>query len=145
MSELKIERHFPNPPETVFAFVTKMEHLLKWWGPEGTEISEHQLDLTRPGAWFFVIVDPKGGRHRVSGEVIAIDPPHSVDFTLIVHTPDGGHAIDSAVRFEVRPDGAGGTHFLLIQTGVPEAQMAAMSTQGWVSTLGRLEALLNDI
>jgi uncharacterized protein YndB with AHSA1/START domain len=145
MSELKIERQFPNAPEVVFAFVTKMEHLLKWWGPEGTVISEHQLDLTQTGAWFFVIVDPKGGRHRVSGEVVAIDPPHSVDFTLIVHTPDGGHVIDSVVRFEVKSDGAGGTIFLLTQTGVPDEQMAAMSTQGWVSTLGRLETVLNEI
>ena len=34
MTELKLERTFTADPETVFAFVTRAEHLAKWWGPE---------------------------------------------------------------------------------------------------------------
>ncbi|MEE9454204.1 MAG: SRPBCC domain-containing protein [Paracoccaceae bacterium] len=142
MKELRIERNFPSDPVKVFAYVTQMDNLLKWWGPEGTSIGEHNLDLSKTGDWFFVLVDPAGGRHRVSGKVLAVDAPRSVEFTLIVHSQTGPPSIDSVVRFEVSPDGAGGADFVLIQTGLSSEQIVEGSTQGWVSTLRRLEELL---
>jgi uncharacterized protein YndB with AHSA1/START domain len=143
LSVLRIERAFPAEPEKVFAFVTQKDNLLKWWGPEGTSIAEHNLDLSRLGPWWFVLVDPQGGRHKVTGHVLAIDPPNSVEFTLVVPSENGVRGIDSVVRFEIAPDGAGGSHFLLIQSGLTDDELAAGSSQGWVSTLRRLAALLN--
>ena len=87
MGELKIERHYPVAPERLFAFLTETANLLKWWGPEGTSVAEQSLDLTRTGPWNFVLIDPQGGHHRMSGEVRAVDAPHSVEFTLIVYEP----------------------------------------------------------
>jgi len=142
-NDLRIERHFPVSPAKVFAFVTEMENLLLWWGPEGTSIGEHNLDLSRTGDWFFVLIDPNGGHHRVSGVVLAVDPPRSVEFTLIVHEPDGPPSIDSVVRFEVTGDGADGALFVLTQTGLSAEEIVRGSTQGWISTLTRLEKLLN--
>lgn len=126
----------------MFDFVTRTEHLIKWWGPEGTTIGEHDLDLSRPGPWFFVLVDPSGGRHRVSGEVLAVTPPRSVEFTLIVHNPAGPPMIDSLVRFDVSAIDATTTRFVLTQSGLADDQVAAMSNMGWVSTLGRLQQTL---
>jgi len=143
LAVLKIERTFRVPPETVFAFVTQTDLLLKWWGPEGTSVAEHDLDLSRPGPWWFVLVDPAGGRHRVDGVVLAVDPPRSVEFTLIVHSADGPPAIDSIVRFDVSAGGDGTTRFVLTQSGLADDQMAAASSSGWVSTLTRLEQLLH--
>ena len=131
-------------PEKVFAFVTQMENLLQWWGPRGTGIAEHNLDLSRTGDWFFVLIDPMGGHHRVTGKVLSIDPPRSVEFTLIVHDGKGGRMIDSVVRFEVSPIDTGGTHFLLTQSGLTDEEIEIQSTQGWASTLSRLEELLNE-
>ncbi|WP_337659846.1 SRPBCC family protein [Anderseniella sp. Alg231-50] len=81
MSILKIERTFPVAPEKVFAFVTQTDHLLKWWGPEGVSMKEHNLDLSRPGAWSSTLVNSQGALHKMSGEVVAVDPPKSVEFT----------------------------------------------------------------
>lgn len=145
MKELRIERIFGAAPETVFSYVTEMENLIKWWGPEGTGIAEHNLDLTSVGPWFFVIIDPSGGHHRVTGEVLKVDPPRSVEFTLVVPDGDGPPQIDSTVRFEVSSNGTGGTNFVLIQTGISAEEIIRGSTQGWVSTLGRLEKLLNEL
>ena len=144
MSLLRIERTFPASPEKVFAFVTQMDNLLRWWGPKGTGIAEHNLDLSRTGEWFFVLIDPMGGHNRVTGEVLSIDPPRSVEFTLIVHDGKGGQMIDSVVRFEVSPIDTGGAHFLLTQSGLTDEEIELQSKQGWASTLSRLEELLNE-
>lgn len=144
MGELRIERHFPQRPETVFAFVTQTEHLATWWGPVGFGLGDHNLDLSQTGDWYFYLIDPEGGEHYVSGEVLAVNPPHSVEFTLIVHEPVDNPSIDSVVRFDVTPDGDGGTIFVLTQTGLTHDEIVKGSTQGWISTLSRLEKQLND-
>ena len=141
MGELRIERHYAVTPERLFALLTQTENLLKWWGPEGTSVAEHSLDLTQTGPWNFVLLDPHGGRHRMSGEVRAVDSPRSVEFTLIVHEPEDDPSINSTVRFEVRPDGAGGSHFVLTQTGLTDEMIMIGSTRGWTSTFARLERL----
>jgi len=143
MGELRIERTFPVPAATVFAYVTQTEHLVKWWGPEGMSLGRHTLDLTRLGDWFFELIDPSGTAHHISGVVTAVDPPRSVEFTLIVHAQEGPPSIDSVVRFEVSQTDSGAL-FVLTQTGLSHDDIVRGSTQGWVSTLGRLEKLLND-
>jgi uncharacterized protein YndB with AHSA1/START domain len=144
MGELRIERRFAVRPETVFAFVTETENLVKWWGPEGFRLGKHNLDLSRTGDWFFYLIDPTGGEHYVSGEVLSVDLPRSVEFTLIVHEQDAEPSIDSVVQFLVKPDGDGGSVFILTQTGLSREEIVKGSTQGWISTLGRLEKLLNE-
>ena len=145
MGELRIERRFPVRPDTVFKFVTETENLVKWWGPVGFALGKHDLDLSRTGDWFFYLFDPAGGEHFVSGVVLSVDPPRSVEFTLIVHEPNAEPSIDSVVRFQVNPDGDGGSVFILTQTGLSREEIIKGSTQGWISTLGRLEKLLNEI
>jgi uncharacterized protein YndB with AHSA1/START domain len=143
LSLLKIERTFAVAPAKVFSFVTQKENLLKWWGPEGTSVGEHNLDLSAPGNWWFELVTPDGGRHMVSGKVLAVDAPSFVEFTLVVHAKEGPPSIDSLVRFEVRANPGGGTNFLLTQSGLTSEEIVEGSTNGWVSTLTRLERLLN--
>jgi len=143
MAELRIERHFPVPAETLFAYITQTEHLVKWWGPQGMSLGKHRLNLTEPGDWFFELIDPSGTAHLISGVVTDVDPPRSVDFTMIVHAKEGPPSIDSVVRFEVSKTDTGAV-FVLTQTGLSDEDIVRGSTQGWVSTLARLETLLND-
>jgi uncharacterized protein YndB with AHSA1/START domain len=142
MATLEIERRFAAPPEKVFAHVTQGQKLLEWWGPAGTTLIDHQLDLAAPGSYWFAMAGPDGRQSRVTGEVLRIEAPHFVEFTLIVPDQPGWRGIDSLVRFEISPDGAGGTRFRLIQSGLTDQQLAEGSRQGWVSTLARLEAIL---
>lgn len=137
MSELRIERTYPVAPERLFAFVTETENLLKWWGPEGTAIARQDLDLTRPGPWSLVLAGP-GGEFTMCGVVTSVLPPRAVEFTMNV---PGVDAPDSTVRFEIVPDGSGGSRFTLIQSGITD-EMVEMGRRGWGSTLARLERLL---
>jgi uncharacterized protein YndB with AHSA1/START domain len=143
MSELTIERTFAHPPETVFAFVTRTEHLLSWWGPEGVGLSEHHLDFSRPGPWSSTLVNAEGGLHKMSGEVIKIDPPHFVEFTWGWHDDEDQRGHESRVRFEVEPDGAGGSRFKLIHSGLADDESAANHNRGWTSSLRKLDLLAN--
>lgn len=139
---LIMERVFAAPPAKVFAFITERENLLLWWGPTGTSVAENQLDLSTLGAYWFIMVDPSGGRTKVTGEVLRHEPPKLVEFSLIVHTANGPPMIDSVVRFEVAAIDTGGTHFTLTQSGLTDAEIDMQSKYGWASTLARLEELL---
>ncbi len=139
MTVLKIERAFPAPPEKLFAFITRTEHLLKWWGPEGVSMKEHNLDLSRPGPWSSTLVNSQGALHKMSGEVVAVDPPNSVEFTWGWHDGEDRRGHETRVLFEVRPDGNGGTVFLLTHSSLKDDEAAANHKLGWTSSLRKLE------
>lgn len=141
MSELRLERSFAADPETVFGFVTKAEHVAKWWGPEGMTLPEKRLDLTKPGPWMSVMMNADGKRFKVTGEVVAVDPPKFVEITWAWHDENDMRGHESTVRFEVRPDGKGGTHFMLIHSGLSDEEAAKNHEMGWTSSLRKLERL----
>lgn len=143
MATLRMERTFSAPPEKVFAFITHMDNLLQWWGPEGTTIAEHQLDFSRLGDWSAVMVSPGGEGQKVGGSVIAIDPPNFVELTLRFMMQDGDGP-ESTIRFDTKPTPSGGTQFLLTQTGLEEQHIADMRDKGWASALQRLENLITS-
>lgn len=142
MSDLELERHFPQPPEHVFAFVTVTENLLKWWGPEGMNVKEHNLDLSHPGPWTSTLVNAEGTTYTMSGEVTAVDAPRAVEFTWGWHDDTGTRGHESQVRFEVHAADAGGSLFRLIHTGLPDAESADNHMIGWTSSLRCLEQAL---
>ena len=141
MTDLRLERKFARDPETVFAFVTRTEHLLEWWGPEGMTLPQTQLDLTKPGPWMSVMMNAEGKRFKVTGEVVAVDPPKSVEITWAWHDENDRRGHESTVRFEVRPDGKGGTLFSLIHSGLADEDAARNHEMGWTSSLRKLERL----
>jgi len=139
MSVLKIERSFAVAPEKVFAFVTRTDHLLKWWGPEGVGMKEHNLDLSRPGPWSSTLVNSKGDLHKMSGEVVAVDPPNTVEFTWGWHDDKDQRGHESRVRFDIRREDDGSTLFLLTHSGLTDEEAAANHCKGWTSALRKLE------
>ena len=141
MNEVRIERRFNAPPDRVFEFVTRPEHLVKWWGPEGMTIPEGDLDFTRQGAWWSVMANDDGGRYKVSGEVVLIDPPKAVEFTWAWHDDDDARGHESRVRLEVGGADEGGTLFKVIHTGLPDEESAINHKGGWNSSLNKLEQM----
>lgn len=143
MSTLTIERRFSVAPARVFAFVTQTEHLMQWWGPQGMTIQEHNLDLSRRGAWSSTLVSPQGGRHKMSGEVLAVDPPSSVEFTWGWHDENDLRGHQSHVRFEIKASEGGGSEFKLVHMGLVDDESAQNHTKGWTSSLRKLEQFIS--
>ncbi|NKB53457.1 MAG: SRPBCC domain-containing protein [Rhizobiaceae bacterium] len=140
-NELKIERVFAADPETVFAFVTTTEHLLKWWGPEGVNIKDHALDLSVPGAWWSTMVNADGNTFKVSGEVTRTEPPKSVEFTWAWHDDKDVRGHESNVRFDIESNSGGGARFVLTQSGLSDEESRLNHNEGWTSSLRKLERL----
>jgi uncharacterized protein YndB with AHSA1/START domain len=140
MTELKIERKLAADAKTVFEYVMQTRHLLKWWGPEGMTVPEHDLDLSKPGPWSSVMMNADGQRYKVTGEVIAVDPPHSVEFTWGWHDENDVRGHDTRVRFEIHP-ARSGTRFVLVHTGLADEESAKNHEMGWSSSLNKLERL----
>lgn len=143
MSDLVIERFFKSDPETLFAFVTKRENLLKWWGPESMTCEGDDLDFSAPGPWSSVMINAEGGRYKVTGDVLQVDPPHSVELSWGWHDENDDRGHESQVRMEVTSDGKGGSHFRLIHSGLADDESARNHNQGWTSSFVKLERMAN--
>lgn len=141
MTELRLERNFGADPLTVFAFVSQPENLLQWWGPEGVTIGEHALDFRRVGSWSSVMVNADGKTFKVTGEVLTVDEPNSVEFTWAWHDENDERGHDSKVRFEVSADPSGGSNFTLIHSGLADEESAQNHQMGWTSSLEKLERM----
>jgi uncharacterized protein YndB with AHSA1/START domain len=141
MTDLTMERSFKAAPETVFAFLTQRGNILKWWGPEGMTVPEADMDFTRPGPWSSVMMAADGRRFKVTGTVISVEPPRTVELTWAWHDERDRRGHESRVRFEVRPGEAGGTHFTLRHTGLADEESAKGHESGWMSALRKLERM----
>jgi uncharacterized protein YndB with AHSA1/START domain len=139
--KLRFERRFRHDARTVFDFVTRPEHLAKWWGPEGMSLPDMNIDLGRPGPWSSTMQAADGSKFHVSGAVLTVDPPHRVEFTWGWHDDKGLRGHESRVRFTVRDDGAGGSVFTLVHSGLADEESARNHENGWTSSLRKLEKL----
>ena len=141
MADIRLERSFKVAPERLFAAVTQQADLLQWWGPEGLHVPEHDLDLSRTGPWFSVMVNDEGQRYKVSGEVTSYDPPRSVGFTWAWHDDADARGPESHVTFTI-VETASGSRLIMDHRDLSDADAAMNHEQGWGSSLNKLDALL---
>ncbi len=142
MADLKLQREFPVSPENLFAWISDGAKLLQWWGPEGLHVPEHDLDFSRTGPWFSVMVNDEGQRYKVSGHVTHVDPPKSVGFTWAWHDDQDKRGAESHVILSVEPTG-GGARLTLDHRDLGDDDIAANHESGWTSSLRKLEAKLS--
>lgn len=114
-------------PQTVFAFLTNPEKMVRWMGTEAT------LD-PRPGGVYHVNIT---GRERVRGRVVEVVPDTRLVFTWgwedgMFPVPPG----TSTVEISLEPDGDG-TLLRLTHRDLPQ-DMRRFHGLGWQHALGRL-------
>lgn len=143
MAELKIDRTLKADRAKVFEFVTKGEHLVKWWGPEGMSVPDHTLDFTKVGPWHSVMENADGKQFKVSGNVTSVNAPHSVAFTWAWHDENDTRGNDTHVTISLTARADGGTDFMLYHTDLVDEESAANHLHGWTSSLVKLERLAN--
>lgn len=110
--------HLRVPPHRVFAALDSDEGRAAFWAESAVE---------RNGAIDFVFVNG----YRCTSRIVGRRPPQewAVDY------------IGGLARFELTPDGAGGTDLLLTHSGVPAAEWNEVHA-GWLNVLFPLKAWL---
>lgn len=58
--EIVITRVYDAPRELVFEAWTNPEHIVRWFGPKGFELTTHEIDIRVGGRWRFDFVGPDG-------------------------------------------------------------------------------------
>lgn len=118
--EVRFERLYPRPVQTVWSALTEPERLADWMGAAFVE--------PRTGGRFELMRD---GPHPMTGHVRVWDPPRVLELSW-----SNTHAPDSVVRYELTPEGQG-TRLVLIHQGMPFINSGLM-LPGWHDFLGRL-------
>lgn len=141
MTDLKLERRLNAAPDRVFAFITRPQHVVSWWGPEGMTVPVRDMDFTRPGPWMSVMQSTDGRRFKVSGEVTEVAPNRHVSFTWAWHDEDDTRGHESHVTLSVVADGDG-TILTVDHRNLPDdEESGAEHEAGWTSSLNKLERL----
>jgi uncharacterized protein YndB with AHSA1/START domain len=125
--ELRFERVYPRPIETVWAAFTQPERLADWLGACRVE--------PRVGGRFDVFVN-RDEDAQTRGEVTVWDPPHILEFTWATQfeTP-------TRVRAELSEAGEGRTRLVFTHRGM-ERKWVGLTFPGWHQLLERLNALM---
>ncbi len=119
--DIRFERTYPRPVETVWKALTEPARLADWMGK--SEVEPHV------GGKFLTIQDSAA---PMTGTVRVWDPPKVLEFTW-----SNKDAPDSVVRYELRPEGKTGTRMLFTQQGVLPGRSALM-LPGWQWLFDRL-------
>lgn len=119
--DIRFERRYPRPVETVWKALTDPDRLADWMGKSTVE--------PRVGGKFLTIQDSAA---PMTGTVRVWEPPHVLEFSW-----SNKDAPDSVVRYELTPEGKTGTRLVFTQQGVLPGRSALM-LPGWQWLFDRL-------
>lgn len=142
LTKLQLDRSFPVGPERLFTWISQADKLMQWWGPEGIDVYEHALDLTRTGPYFARMRSTEGQEYHISGHVTHVTPPRSVGFTWAWHDDSGRRGPESHVTFAIEPDGLG-ARLTINHCDLPTPEQANSHAKGWASTLSKLSGKIH--
>lgn len=123
---VRFERRYDYGPEEVWSALTQPERLTRWLA----NVAELEL---RVGGRFLLVWQEDG--QETDGTVLDLEPGRVLELAWAYPGEP-----DSAVRFELRPDGDG-TVLVLDHRGLPPAAIAGYGA-GWHSHLDSLDAHL---
>ena len=144
---LEFIRDYPVTLARLWQAVTLPDQLVRWFGPEGVDIHDCDLDFTRTGPWRCDMVGRESGDHFIaSGQITHVRPPTSgegsVGLTWAWHDATGARGPESHVLFEVSSPAQGQARLRLVHRDLPDVETAQSHTRGWLSTLRCLDAHL---
>lgn len=147
--QVRIERRFPAPPETIWTLWTQPEHFASWYGPEGSTVPLARMDVRVGGSRLLCmeVQTPQGARRMwFTGTYLEVVPHQRLVYTDAMADEHGnvlapaqmgmpaGHPAVTEVRVQLKPVD-GGTRMVLTHVGIPEGSPGAV---GWAMALDKL-------
>ena len=135
---LTINRRFKAPPEKVFSAWTDPEKVKHWMGPGPVVVLSAESDPRTGGRYRWVMQDPAGEVHDVSGIYREVIPNEKLVFTWAwKSTPER----ESIVTLTFKKDGDG-TLMTLKHEQFFDEDARDRHNQGWTGAMDKLEAYL---
>ncbi len=78
--EIIMSRLIDAPRDLVWEAMTKPEHVVHWWGPNGFTNTLEKLDFRVGGEWHHVMHGPDGRDYPSRSVYTAIEKPHRIEF-----------------------------------------------------------------
>ena len=94
-----ISRVISAPRELVLEAFTKVEHLSRWWGPEGFTTTTRSFEFRVGGVWDFVMHGPDGTDYQEWISWTELVPPERIEF-IHGESRDDPNAFESVVTLE---------------------------------------------
>jgi uncharacterized protein YndB with AHSA1/START domain len=98
--EIALSRVVDAPRELVWRAWTQLEHLERWWGPDGFTTTTHEIDVRVGGVWRFIMHGPDGVDYNNRLTFREVTPP---DHLTYVHDEEGAGLVPeftTTVTFE---------------------------------------------
>ena len=139
---LRLSRRLKAPREAVFRAFTDPAALAKWFGPEGVQVTDVEVDLRTGGAYSMIFGETDGNSHGLSGVYREISPPERLVMTWAWdHGVMAG--IETLVTIEFGAAGAE-TELTLTHEELPSEKSLDMHNQGWTSSLNCLDQAIAE-
>ena len=144
--EIVISRVIDAPRELVFEAFTEVQHLSRWWGPEGFSTTTQSFEFRVGGEWDFVMHGPDGTDYTEWICWTEIAPPERI---ALLHGESRGdpNAFESVLTFE--RDGAATRIEMRTVFRTKELRDDAVekyhAIEGGQQTLSNLAAYLTEI
>ncbi len=140
---LEMNRVFHAPRERVFEAWSSYEAMSHWFGPEGCDVAEGEVDFQVGGTYRLAIDTPEAGQVAVGGTYTEIDPPEVIAFTWKWEHSESSQE-PMHVKIELAELGENQTELRLTQTNFPDRDTAEQHTQGWGSTFNKLAPIVES-
>ncbi len=119
MADIERDLQLAVPIETVWAALTEPEAIMAWMGDD--TLVAVDLHVNGPYQFFY---------GATTGRFTEIEPPHRLAYTWR-QDEWPSHWPDSLVRWELTPDGQGGTKLHLTHANLPNPTERDGHDQGW--------------
>ena len=140
---LRVSRVFHARRETVFKAWNSFDHVKRWFSPETYTVPDAKVEMHVGGAFDVCMRSPSGEEHWTRGAFVEVTP--HTRLVIDLHATDStGKPLFRAYTEVDFSDALGGTRMDVVQTYTfidpsVAAPMVAGATEGWRTTLDKLE------
>jgi len=140
---LKLSRTLHARPETVFKAWTRAEHLQRFFAPATLTVPHANIDPRVGGVFELCMRMPDGAEHWTRGVFVEVTPPRRLVIDMHADDGDGAPLFRALTEINIA-EALGGVRIDVTQTytlfdAAKAAPMVAGASQGWASTLDKLE------
>jgi uncharacterized protein YndB with AHSA1/START domain len=143
LQPLRISRTFHAPRETVFKAWSSADYVKRWFSPQTYTVPKAEVDMYVGGAFNVCMRSPSGEEHWSRGTFVEVTPYTRLVIDIRVADRSGEPLFRAYTEVDFA-DALDGTRMDVVQTYTVNnpsiaAQMIAGASEGWRSTLDKLE------